>query len=68
MKKEKGKLIKIWMWVVSLFVILAIAGLFINGDTITAPLISIFPQTIHTIIGWFIVISVVIGAVMDLMR
>jgi hypothetical protein len=65
---KKVKIFKIWMWVVSLFVSLAIAGLFTNGQTITAPLISIFPQPVHTIIGWFIVISVVIGAVMDLMK
>ena len=68
MAKKNNIVLKIWMWVTGFFVSLAIAGLFINGQTITAPILSIFPQTVHILVGWGIIISTVIGAILDFMR
>jgi hypothetical protein len=65
---KKKLLLKIWMWVVGVFSALAIAGLFVNGQTLTAPILSIFPLSVHTLVGWGIVISVVIGAIIDLVK
>jgi len=42
---------------------IAFGGLFISGATLNLPILSIFPEVVHTILGWtFVVGSLLSGA------
>ena len=54
------------MWVPTLIVTVGIGGLFINGTFLNTIFLSMLPQTVHTVVGWLVIASGVVGAVSGL--
>lgn len=54
--------------VVSLFVTLAVGGLFLSGQTLLALPLSWFPEIVHTVVGWIVIVGGVYEFAMRLMK
>lgn len=63
---KKNILLKVWMWVVALLVALAIGGSFVDELYMNTTILKIFPLFVHQFVGWTIIVSTIIGAIMDL--
>lgn len=61
---KKLKVMKLLNLVLGLVVQVAIGGLFFSGVTLSNPLLGFLGATVHTIVGW----AIVVLAVVDLVR
>ena len=58
----KNNLISLVLAVVAVLSGIAIGGLFLDGTTLANPILGIIPQTIHSIVGWVIMIGGILEA------
>ena len=49
----------------SFVVALVIAGLLISGAALNYPILSFLPETIHTVIGWVLLVLAIVAAYIE---
>lgn len=57
---KKKKWFNFLMTLATLLTAIAIAGLFLDGTTLTNPILGFIPATVHTIVGWGLIALAVI--------
>lgn len=60
---KKQKILDIIMWAIAVLVSLAIGGTFVDGGYLGTTILKLIPATIHTIVGWIIIIGTLGSAV-----
>ncbi len=62
------KILNLIVWIVGVLVSLAVGGLFLDGTTMTNPILSFLPQVIHTIVGWLVIVGVLISVILAIVK
>ena len=65
--QKQSKALRTFYWIVGLIVALGIGGLFING-TFETTFLGFLPKWIHMLVGWTVIITTGIGAILDLLK
>jgi len=68
MSKVIDKSLKFIMWLVSIIVVLAIAGTFIAGGFTEVIILKMLPLLVHQIVGWILIIVTILGAILSLFK
>lgn len=54
---KKNKLLGFIIGITSILSGIAIGGLFLDGTTLTNPILGLIPSIIHTLVGWLVIIG-----------
>ena len=65
-KRPLKAVVSFLVWVISILLSLAVFGLFLNGTTLTNPILKFIPVVLHAWIGWGLIILVLLGIVLNI--
>ena len=65
---KQSKIFDIVIWFVLIIISLAIGGTFVDGNYLGTTILKMFPEIVHTLVGWVIIVSTIIGAVLKLSK
>lgn len=68
MAKKLKKGVEWILWLVGILIAVGVGGLFINGTFMSVVLLKYLPLTIHQIVGWVIIASTILGAIVKLVK
>lgn len=68
MPKKNNIILMVLAVIIVTFVSMAVGGLFIDGTTLSNPILKLVPSALHTLVGWFILIGSLITGILTIVE